>query len=735
MAEIRCPNCGKMNPDDQDYCKFCQAELKPLESSTPFTNEPSGETSEPDEDLPDWLRGLRGLDEGGSEGAAKGEETPDWFQGTSFSETEETKDGAAPEAPDWLTRLEGHEEQKAEPGEASAPPAGEGLPEWLVEPKAGEVPEWFPTEGPEQPGSVGQPLSEEPVQPAQPTPEEALPDWFAEFKANQDQALSENAAPAEPAKEEPAASPFQSSSDLPDWLSDLSTQEPPVEEARPPEQAETLLSLGKQAASEPSTPSTPAFDESNLTGLGADEVLPDWLKKLETSSPDTLATGVPALILGDESYQPEETGTGELTGAENLPSEPDWLSQVSAEPQATPETKEPAQEADLAKATLPGWLEAMRPVEPVESGVPFKDTSDERVEGAGPLAGLKGILSAEAGAAQVRKPAIFSIKLQVPTDQQGRLDMLMNLVEGEAKVKPLPAPAAVSISSIVRLALFVILVLAVIWALSGPSIMPVPAVQPGVNAISSFHAAVDALPAKAQVLMSFDYDPGFSGELEASITAVLSHLAQKGASVVAVSTNTNGPYLAERMIQGFNSQPVLAAPISYIDLGYIPGGTTGLAAFANSPSQLMQYDLKDGKSPWNGNPLDFRSEFQNFSMVIVITENADTARTWIEQVGPILQSGAGPIPLLMIVSAQADPMVNPYYQGSSPQVAGILSGLRAGVIYENLVGQSGAAHQYWDAYSLTIVASVLLIVIGVCVSGILNALARYRRNDKAEGKA
>ncbi len=30
MSDLRCPMCGKKNSADQDYCKYCQARLKPL---------------------------------------------------------------------------------------------------------------------------------------------------------------------------------------------------------------------------------------------------------------------------------------------------------------------------------------------------------------------------------------------------------------------------------------------------------------------------------------------------------------------------------------------------------------------------------------------------------------------------------------------------------------------------------------------------------------------------------
>ena len=59
MAEIRCPNCGKSNPDILDVCQFCQTRLKP-ESVLRIGQTPTKKnTGELESVLPDWLRDVR----------------------------------------------------------------------------------------------------------------------------------------------------------------------------------------------------------------------------------------------------------------------------------------------------------------------------------------------------------------------------------------------------------------------------------------------------------------------------------------------------------------------------------------------------------------------------------------------------------------------------------------------------------------------------------------------------
>ena len=233
------------------------------------------------------------------------------------------------------------------------------------------------------------------------------------------------------------------------------------------------------------------------------------------------------------------------------------------------------------------------------------------------------------------------------------------------------------------------------------------------------------------MLVAVDYEPGFSGELDGGAVSVLGHLAGKGSLVTFVSTTYNGPALAQRLVQQVNRQPAfLQAPFTnYVNLGYIPGGVTGLAAFAQAPQAVLSYDLQ-ANSVWTTAPFDSSKGIGNFGMVIVITQDTDTARNWIEQVGPEL----GETPLQMVVSSQAEPLVQPYYAGIPRQVSGIVTGLTGGVAYEVLEGTSGIASQSWDAYSISLTLAVIIFLVGG-VFGVSSFTLTQYKQAKAEGKA
>src|SRR5919205_4367602 len=59
MAEVRCPNCGKNNPDILDVCQFCQTPLQP-ESVLRIGEKPTKKnTGELQSVLPDWLKDIQ----------------------------------------------------------------------------------------------------------------------------------------------------------------------------------------------------------------------------------------------------------------------------------------------------------------------------------------------------------------------------------------------------------------------------------------------------------------------------------------------------------------------------------------------------------------------------------------------------------------------------------------------------------------------------------------------------
>ena len=88
----------------------------------------------------------------------------------------------------------------------------------------------------------------------------------------------------------------------------------------------------------------------------------------------------------------------------------------------------------------------------------------------------------------------------------------------------------------------------------------------------------------------------------------------------------------------------------------------------------------------------------------------------------------------MVISAQAEALVRPYYAGTPQQVQGLIVGLSGGAGYESSMPLTGLARRYWDGFSFGLAAAVALMVI----AGLVNFLASFlaaRRQSEGEAKA
>lgn len=444
------------------------------------------------------------------------------------------------------------------------------------------------------------------------------------------------------------------------------------------------------------------------------------------SSAGSRETAVSPFTAGDE----DDEGLDLLDTTEL----PDWLSDVQLREDIAAESEgstasEPADETQgLAPAELPGWLQAMRPVDAGAEDLGGQDIIGE-VEGAGPLSGLRGVLPAEPDITRVGKPGQLIYKLQVPEAQMTQAELFRQLIEKEGEAPLIPSRFELSPQHLLRIMIALVLALIVLVPFFLPGLVNTPVVIDA--GVSASNQVINELPTGAPVLVAVDFEPGWAGEMDSAASAVIDHLLLRGAFLTLVSTSPTGPIQAERLMLMANSRRPDADGLSdqYVNLGFIPGGSAGLLALANSPRQVLSAGT-DVAEPWDLAPLQQVHSLADFALVMVLTENPDTGRYWIEQVDPLL----GDTPLLMVVSAQAGPLLQPYFQAQPRQIDGLIAGVSGGVGYERLNGTTGPAERSWSAFSLGLSVAVLLIFLGGLFNAIL-ALVRARRHEKPRQNA
>jgi hypothetical protein len=135
-------------------------------------------------------------------------------------------------------------------------------------------------------------------------------------------------------------------------------------------------------------------------------------------------------------------------------------------------------------------------------------------------------------------------------------------------------------------------------------------------------------------------------------------------------------------------------------LGYLPGGSVGVLGFIEAPSAII--------------PSAGVQSFSEYAALVVLTDHAESGRAWIEQLQSQKQLDLSLTnkPLLMVASAQAGPLLQPYV--SSGQITGMISGIADAARYEvRNNNRPGIARGYWDTFGIGLMTSVALMILGL----------------------
>ncbi len=424
-----------------------------------------------------------------------------------------------------------------------------------------------------------------------------------------------------------------------------------------------------------------------------------------------------------EPFQIEEEIFDDLF-SEELPS---WLTASSSG-----EVKQVIGE-NLAHGELPGWVEAMRPV--VESSdTSGLDDDEEYIENYGPLAGIPSVLPAEAEIGIDMDQAIQKpLDLLATKSQQEYVDLIKKLVGDENKSKSIRLPSPPKTQRALRWVISIIMLVGILGTVifSGSiEAEPLTAAQVQGTGFGALYDEIEILFDGQPVLIAFDYQPASAGELHTAAATVVDHLLEQGTYLTFISTQPTGPALAEHFLDTTQSRHNYLHTQKYINLGYLPGESAGLLSFLIAPEKIIPLAF-DGSNAWDSPPLISIDGIEDFKMILVITDDPNTAKIWIEQVGTRLDD----TPLTMVVSAQVEPLIQPYFRTSPRQVSGYVAGIIDSMNYEVLTERPYLAHLNWLPFNIGIVISVAIIFIGGLANGVLSLFSRRKDKDKFGGES
>lgn len=667
---------------------------QPIESQETSQPEESYQTEE-DDFQPDWLRALRS-DTGSRESAsALNEDTPSDLPQKTGNEIEQLAEDTqgstfSLDREDDLSELRNGNAQ--EPfGETEL--AGE-LPDWLKDFASESGQEGLTLAGLEETDSKlekSEP-SEEMFSPAESLSDEEQP-GFSEEPSLILEDENENAAP-EPAEilselgefeYVPREETVEQEGEIPYWLTALQ-----------PEEAEDTA--------EAALP----FEESEL---------PDWMKPEPVHDEPEIPAFLPDFEIDRHNSAIQNSDTMPFEAGEL----PTWLDEVSEPLEKTSSRDVLNSHEDIAPAELPSWLKEMKP-----RSAPNQSFAELNVfQQIGPLAGMQEVLPTSEQNRTFPANLAQAGKLLVSDEQLKSAEIISTLLDKMSDSAKLSSPGDIKVNRWIKPAISLILMLAIlIPLLSGnrANAEPSEMTGPGMQAYSAVQNLADDSP----VLLAFDFEPAYSGELSYGGKAMLQQLLQKNVRLVFVSTNAAGPVLAETFLQetlnSLTPEWTTEAVVNFqmrnvANLGYLAGGTASLQEFVRNPQQATRFGLKaamDGVSTWSLPALNNLDSVDDYALVVVLTDSSETGRAWVEQVQPHLNGH----PLIMVSSSVAAPMLMPYVE--SGQIDGLVAGMTGGYKYQAKVGQGnyhGNADAALKAASLVV---ILFLSAGLIFFGIQN---------------
>jgi hypothetical protein len=531
----------------------------------------------------------------------------------------------------------------------------------------------------------------------------------------EDAQVPDQQAAVEPSGEDAPISPDEEpdEEELPAALleSEGMEQEPPLplegDDIEAPEWLAALDLAGTQAEEVP--PEAEPAEEEKSTEAGfevpaedpkmPEAELPDWLEALRPPE-------------ADEEALPGE----DLAAAGEVP---DWLVLSEGEVE---------EEEGLARADIPAWLLALKPLElrqEEESVAEELPPVEEIPEESGLLAGLIGTLPVEMLIAQPRavtSPAASDL----PSSDTPQARLFAEIVRRppESAPKPMAQPQTRLIS---RTPLWIIY-LALIAVVTVPLLLGEPLlVRPAEPsaAVENLYQSVESLGAGSRVLVAFDYDPTTSGEMDVLARSVVGHLMDRGASVVAVSLLPAGPATAEMVLEAVaQGRPGYAEDPGqlYANLGYLPGQVAAVRLLGQSVERALPRDFR-------ATPLaelqaaQGVTDLESFALVIELAAAQDTLHWWVEQAATPYD-----VPLSAAVSASVGPIARAYYETESRQLEGLIAGVPEAAEYDALVNNQdvleGPSAMRLDAQLAGHLVFIVVLVVGAVVQSTRGGVGR-----------
>ena len=630
---------------------------------------------------------------------------------------------------DWITRLKS----------SAFTPESDLSPEKSTDANHDQFPDWLPIS--QQDKAENEPGIEK--------NDQEFPEWISKFRTDQDIVLD--------------SSEFDDENKLPDWIqqdtfSDVVEPSDAVNEVEEYKFIEGIIRKSNVKSEEMIIPdwisdsdipsSEISEDTISKNQSPVEEALPESDHENEDKEFELIQPSIDQppfredLSFLDQGYNPDLTidkndsdSLGLVPASPfQLDQIPDWLDKGDEEYIATnffediqtenDKTAETGQ--DIQPGELPSWLKAMRPLEAV-APIVSRTKENRQIEKSGPLAGLQGVLSSHQFNHLSAPPPIQAISVDISEKQKKQIEILDKLFLQEeeqiAKVKPTRNPIEKIIQFVIPIALILSLIYSYYFSstnLNKPTIFPSETVR--------FATIVNGLllnqTSPPKILAIVESDGASYAELSIITKSLLERLMLKNSYLSIISTNPNGSLLATKLIQDTASQSNNYDFNNLANFGYLPGGQNGVQSFIQSPTDTISFDTNN-ENIWEKPALVDVTNFSHFDAVLIITDDSDSTKTWIEQIHS-LKPGTS---ILVAATVQALPLLKPYVD--SNQIDGMIGGLYGSYSYSDLIQSDTSEHaQYWMMQKAGITTFIIIFLLGGIWQLIVNISGRKVQSNQ-----
>ncbi len=214
---------------------------------------------------------------------------------------------------------------------------------------------------------------------------------------------------------------------------------------------------------------------------------------------------------------------------------------------------------------------------------------------------------------------------------------------------------------------------------------------------------IEALPPRAPVLISFDFDPASKPELYPQAVAILRHAFRKNLRVVAMTLWVTGTGMVDQVVRQIAKEEGKTAGQDYTFLGWSPGGNAVILNLGQDLATTYPTDYS-GRATKELAVLEGVHSLRDFDYVLCLGAGNPGVEAWyvFGKDKHKFELGGGSTGVMA-------PGLYPLLR--SGQLNGLIGGLRGAAEYETLIGQKGSAVAGMDAQSATHIAIVILVAL------------------------